>query len=102
MAGRPGWTRAAVWTRDAAAIYLAMVFLLWLGQHLVDSQGPWLPAATVTVFIYTARQLALRRYGEPRDGADKRLLWIILACGLATICLVGELTLALRDDFEAG
>ena len=102
MVGSRRLAGAAAWTRDAAAIYLAVVMLMWLSQRLVAHLGVWIPGATVAIFVYATRQLALRRYTQPQDRTEKRLAWIVLGCGVAGIALVVELIIALRGDFEPG
>jgi hypothetical protein len=88
-----------MWARDAAAIYGAMVFLLWLSGRLVAHQGPWIPALTVALLVYAARKLVLAKYAT-RASSDKQTVWFVLACTIAAIALAVELVVALGHDFE--
>src|SRR5438445_12212272 len=98
MAARQPWSQAAIWTRDAAAIYGAIAFVMWLSERLVTYEGLWIPSVTVAVVMYALRRLVLARYA-PRDGAAKEILWLVLASTIASNCLAGELSIALRHDF---
>jgi len=99
MAARQPWSQAAIWTRDAAAIYGAIAFVMWLSERLVTYEGLWIPSVTVAILVYALRRLVLARYA-PWDAAGKEIVWLVLASTIASICLAVELILALRHDFE--
>src|SRR5436190_2506953 len=99
MTTRLSLSRAAMWARDAAAIYGAMVFVLWLSARLVALQGPWIPALTLGLLVYAARKLVLAKYAA-RAGSDKQAIWFLLACTIAGIAVAVELVVALVHDFE--
>ena len=78
------WRGAAKRARDASAVYLTVVLLMWVSHRLVARNGVWIPAASIGLLLIAGRVLALWKYRHQADGDDTR----------ATILAVGALLAA--------
>jgi hypothetical protein len=107
MVDKRRWRQAARRGRDVVAVYLAIVFLLWLAHLLVLRVDPWVVGVPVAILLYAGRVLVLRRYipGYP-SASDPQAethpatrLPALLAVGasVAGVSLLGMMVLAVGE-----